>query len=66
MTDVWTPTSFSEKFEAAEHDLTERVGCIRELVGDTAAATSALSCGTNDRNSNELRYALAKGGKYDW
>ena len=32
------------------------LGCIRALVGDTAAATSALSCGTNDRDSNELKY----------
>ena len=34
---------------------TEELGCIRALVGDTAAATSALSRGPNDRENNELQ-----------
>ena len=42
----------SEDHEAAKDDL----GCIRALVGDTAAAKSALSCGMIDRDSNELKY----------
>ena len=29
--------------------------CIRELVRDTAAATHSLSCGTNDRDCNEVK-----------
>ena len=40
----------------AENDLNEELGCLRELVGDTAAATSALSCDTNDKDSNEPKY----------
>ena len=46
----------SEEYETIEQDLNEGLGCIRELVGDTAEATSALSCGTNDMDRNELRY----------
>ena len=46
----------SEDYEAVEDDLNEELGCVRALVGDTAAATSTLSCGTNDRDSNELKY----------
>ena len=32
------------------------LGWIHALVGDTAMATSALSCGTNDRDNNELKF----------
>ena len=50
----------SEDCEVAGDDLNEGLGCIRalvgELVGDTAAATSARSCGTKDRDNNELKY----------
>ena len=41
---------------AAEDDLNEGLCCTRALVGDAAAATSALSCGTNSRDNNELTY----------
>ena len=34
------------------------LGCIRAVVVDTAVAASALSCWTNDRDSNELEYLL--------
>ena len=46
----------SEEHVTAEDDFNEGLGCVRALVGDTAAATSALSCGTNDRDDNELKY----------
>ena len=36
--------------------LNEGMECIRDLVRDTAAVTHSLSCGTNDRDSNEVRY----------
>ena len=49
-------SEFMMAYEAAKDDLNEGKGCIRALVGDTAAATSALSCGTNDRDSNELKH----------
>ena len=48
---------FSEDYTSAEDGSHEGLGCIRALVGDTGAATSALSCGRNDRdNNNELKY----------
>ena len=40
----------SEDYESAEE-----LGCIRDLVRDTAAATHALSCGTNDRDETAMR-----------
>ena len=46
----------SGSYEVAEKDLNEELGCTRELVGDAAAATIALSCGTNDWDNSELRY----------
>ena len=46
----------SEECESAEDDLNEGLVCIRDLVRDTAAAAHALSCGTNDRDSNEEKY----------
>ena len=42
--------------EVGENDMNEGLGCIRALVGKTAAATSALSVGTNGRDSNDLKY----------
>ena len=45
------------EFAAAEEFLNEGLGCISELVLDTAAATHSLSCGTNDRDCNEVRYS---------
>ena len=46
----------SEEYEAAEEYLNDGPVCIRELVPDTAAATHSLSCGTNDRDCNEVKY----------
>ena len=42
----------SEDYESAEADLKEMLGCIRDLVRDTAAAAHAPSFGTNDRDNN--------------
>ena len=53
----------SEEFE---DDLNEGLGCRCELVGDTVAATSALSCGGNDRDGKELRYMFGKGSHDDY
>ena len=53
---VWIIIDFFEDDEAAEDDLNEGLACIRVLVGDTAAATTALSCGTNGRDNKELKY----------
>ena len=46
----------SEEFETAEEDLNECLGRMAQLMQDTAGATHALSCGTTDRDSNEVRY----------
>ena len=45
----------SDEYVAAEEYLHEGSGCIRELVRDTAAATHSLSCGTNDKDCNEVK-----------
>ena len=49
---------FLRVIKPPKNDLHEDLGCMRELVGCTAAATSAFFCGTNDRGSNELQVAL--------
>ena len=46
----------SEDHEVAENDLNDGLGCTRALVGNSTAATSASSSGTNDRDRNELKY----------
>ena len=46
----------SEEYESAEEHLNQALGCIHELVRDIAAATHALSCGTNDRDSGGVKF----------
>ena len=43
---------YHQPSEEFEDDLNEGLGCVCELVGDIATATSALSCGVNDRDGN--------------
>ena len=45
----------SAEFEIAEEDLNEFLGRMGQVIRDTAGATNALSCGTTDRESNEVR-----------
>ena len=40
----------------AEEVLNNSLGCLGELVRDTASATHALSRGVPDRDSNETKY----------
>ena len=48
--------SLATAFDEAESQLNEGLGCIRTLIVKTAAATSAMSVETNDRDDNELKY----------
>ena len=65
MKDVWITTRcLGILKEVGENVFDQGQGCIRALVGDTAAATSALSCGTNDRDNNQLSPGRdARGGQ---
>ena len=40
----------------AEDGLKNSLGCLGDLVRDTASATHALSCEVPDRDSNETKY----------
>ena len=44
------------EYETAEEDLIECLGRVGQLIRGTAGGTHALSCGTTDRDSNEVRY----------
>ena len=44
------------EYAAAEECLNNGSGNISELVRDTAATTHSLSCGTIDRDCNEVKY----------
>ena len=46
----------SAEYGTAEEDPNECVECVGQLIRDTAGATHALSCGSTDRDSNEVRY----------
>ena len=41
---------------SAEEELNNSLGCLGDLVKDTAGATHALSSGVPDRDSNEAKY----------
>ena len=41
---------------SAEEELNNSLGCLGDLVKDTASATHTLSCGVPDRDSNEAKY----------
>ena len=43
-------------FEDAEKDQNEGSECVLALVGKTAATTSALSVGINDRDGRQMKY----------
>ena len=45
----------SAEYGTAQKDLNECLGAMGQLIRDTAGATHALSCGTTDRDSNEVR-----------
>ena len=44
------------EYATAEEYLNEGLGCISDLVRETAAAAHSLSRGKNERDSNEVRY----------
>ena len=46
----------TKDFTMAEEVLHNNLGCLRDLVKDTASATHALSCGVPDRDSDEAKY----------
>ena len=50
------PTGSATKDHMLAEDLNKRLGCLGDLVKDTAGATHALTCGVPDRESNDVRF----------
>ena len=46
----------TKELQTAEEDLNNSLGCLGDLVKDTASVAHALSCGVVDKDSNESKY----------